>query len=89
MNFIKKLYHEAVREHTLSGNHKPFSNYCTSCPYPLVYYKNIVECDNKVLGSLACLKLPEGVKRSSLDDRKKKKNQSMKVPAPHGDPGIA
>jgi hypothetical protein len=34
-----------------------------------------------VLGSLACQKLPEGVKRSSFNDRKKKKNHMTKVPA--------
>jgi hypothetical protein len=64
MNFINEHYREAVRKCTLSGNHKPFFTYCTNCPYLLLYYYNgITECGDTVLGSLACPKLPEGVKR--------------------------
>jgi hypothetical protein len=66
MNFLNKHYREAVRKRTLSGNHKPFYAYCTNRPYLLLYYDYITECGDTVLGSLACPKLPESVKRTSL-----------------------
>jgi hypothetical protein len=67
INFLNKHYREAVRKRTLSGNHKPFYTYCTNHPYLLLYYNYITACgDIMVLGSLACPKLPECVKRTSL-----------------------
>jgi hypothetical protein len=72
MNFINKHCREAVRRRTLSGNHRPFVTYCANRPYLLLYYNNIIESGEVVLGNLACPKLPEGVMRSSLEDAKRK-----------------
>jgi hypothetical protein len=81
MNFINKHYREAVQKRGLSGNHKPFYAYCKNRPYLLLYYDSITECGDIVLGALASPKLPEGVKRSSLD-KKETKEMKMKMKAP-------
>jgi hypothetical protein len=72
MNFINKHYREALRKRSLSGNRK-------KRPYLLLYYDQITECGDIVLGALACPKLSEGVRRSSLE---KKETKEMKKKAP-------
>jgi hypothetical protein len=70
MDFINKQYCHARRCQVQSGNHKPFDTYCGHRPYLLIYHNSLQECGNKVLSSLAIPKLPDSVKRSSLDNTK-------------------
>jgi hypothetical protein len=80
INFINKHYREAVQKCPLSGNYKPFFTYCTNRLHLLLYYNSITKCGDTVLGSLACPKLPEGVKRTSLEDGTRKENQTKRAP---------
>jgi hypothetical protein len=53
-----------------SGNHKPFDSYCETRPYLLLYHNSLLECGDQALSNLAVPKLPDSVKRSSLDSMK-------------------
>jgi hypothetical protein len=79
MEFINKHYHQARRWQVQSGDHKPFDAYCASMPYLLLYHNNLLECGNQVLSSLAVLKFPDSVKRSSMD--KKTESHANAVPS--------
>jgi hypothetical protein len=70
IDFINKHYRKAKRNQGLSGNHKPFDAYCDNRPYLLLYDKSLVECGDQVLSSLAVPKLPDTVKRTSLENKK-------------------
>jgi hypothetical protein len=70
MDFINKHYCHARRCQVQSGNHKPFDVHCGNQPYLLIYHNSLQECGNQVLLSLAIPKLPDSVKRSSLDKTK-------------------
>jgi hypothetical protein len=70
MDFINKHYHEAMQNRTQSGNHKPFYVVTVQTVLTFCYnYNNMTEYGVTVLGSLACPKLLEDAKRSSLEDR--------------------
>jgi hypothetical protein len=79
MEFINKHYRQARRWQVQSGNHKPFDAYCASRPYLLLYHNNLLECGNQILSSLTVLKLPDSVKRSSMD--KKTESHANAVPS--------
>jgi hypothetical protein len=70
MVFINKHCREARRWQTQSGNHKPFDTCCSSRPHLCLHHNSLQECGNPpVSSSLAVPKLPDNVKRSSLEKK--------------------
>ncbi len=69
IDFIDKHHREARRWQTQSGNHKPFDACCSSRPCLLLYHNCLQECGDPVLSCLAIPKLPDGVKRSSMEKK--------------------
>jgi hypothetical protein len=75
VDYINKHYCQAR-----SGNHhKPFDAYCANMPYLLLYNNNLLKCGDRFLSSLAVPKLPDSVKRSSMD--KKTESHTNAVPS--------
>jgi hypothetical protein len=70
MDFVNKHYCQARIWQVQSGNHKPFDAYCGTRLYLILYHNSLLECGNQVRSSLAVPKVPDGVKRSSLDSKK-------------------